>query len=66
MFTIEETQLMRKIGLKFNFDHLTDDEWLAIEENVADYLVMHCLGEDYEPNDEGLICHSILEKASIY
>lgn len=28
---------------------------------VSDYLVTHCLDEKYNPNEEGIMCESILD-----
>lgn len=62
VFTEEEIALMRRIGLNFDFDNLSDDEWIELEDTVGDYLTLQCLDEDYEPNAEGLICEDILGK----
>ncbi len=61
MFTDDQVKLMRKIGLNLNFECLSDDDWVLIEETVGDYLILQCLGEDYTPNEEGMICYSILD-----
>ncbi|MBQ3462693.1 MAG: hypothetical protein IJH36_06190 [Clostridia bacterium] len=47
--------LLEKIGIDINS---SDD---LIEQAVGDYLNLHCLDENYEPNEEGLICESILD-----
>ncbi len=62
MFTQEEIELMQRIGLDFNFEHLSDEEWCALEETIGDYLTLHCLDKNYEPNEEGLMCEAILAK----
>lgn len=62
MFTQEEISLMRRIGLDFDFDNLSDEEWCEIEEVVGENLVLRCLDEDYNPNEEGWVCESILDK----
>lgn len=62
MFTQEEIELMQRAGSDFDFDHLSDEEWCELEETVGDYLTLHCLNENYEPNHEGLLCESILAK----
>jgi len=63
MFTKKEISLMRKLGLDFDFDNLTDDEWCELEDTVGDHLDLRCLeGDDYKPNAEGLLCYDILDK----
>lgn len=62
MFTQKEISLMRQIGLDFDFNNLSDEEWCSIEEMIGEYLTLKCLDEDYNPNEEGLICESILNK----
>lgn len=32
-----------------------------IEDKVGDYLTLKCLDENYNPNEEGLMCQSILD-----
>lgn len=67
MFTQNEIELMKRLGLNADFHHLDrdDDYWLVIEERVGDYLTLHCLDENYYPNDEGIICEAILDKLPI-
>lgn len=62
MFTNEELKLMYKLGLNFDFDHLSDEDWCEIEEKVGEHLSLNCLGDDYAPNTEGLLCEAILAK----
>ena len=62
MFTDKEIQLMNSLGLSYNFDNLTDDEWCNLEEVVGDHLTLKCLDDDYDPNEEGLMCEDILAK----
>ena len=38
-----------------------NDELDVIEDKVGDYLTLNCLDENYNPNDEGIICESILD-----
>ena len=39
----------------------TNDELDVIEDKVGDYLTLNCLDENYNPNEEGLMCESILD-----
>lgn len=67
MFSPEEIKLMQAIGLNYDFNNLTEDDdcWAEIEEKVGDFLTLECLGEDYKPNDNGIICKSILNKVPV-
>ena len=38
-----------------------NDELDVIEDKVGDYLTFNCLAENYNPNEEGLMCESILD-----
>ena len=38
-----------------------NDELDVIEDKVGDYLTLNCLDENYNPNEEGLTCESILD-----
>ena len=62
MFTKEEIAFMRSLGLNFNFNELSDDEWIQIEETIGDKLSLSGLDENYNPNSIGKICESILGK----
>lgn len=62
MFTDEQKKFMRSMGLNFNFDDLSDDEWIRIEDEVGDKLVMEGLDKDYDVNEIGKMCYSILDK----
>ncbi len=62
MFTAEEIAFMRSLGLDFDFDDLSDDEWISIEEIIGDELTLKGLDIDYNPNAIGLICEEILAK----
>ncbi len=62
IFTEKEIELMKSIGLNCNFDNPSDDDWLDIEEQVGDALVLKYLDEKYEPTPEGWICEGIIDK----
>lgn len=38
-----------------------NDELDVIEDKVGDYLTLNCLDENYNPNEEVLMCESILD-----
>ncbi|NDO19940.1 hypothetical protein FMM68_09760 [Lachnospiraceae bacterium MD329] len=51
----QQIRLLKKIGLDI------DTELDILEEAVGDYFNLHCLDENYIPNEDGLICESILD-----
>ena len=51
----EQKNFLISIGINPN------DDLDKIDDFVSDYLVMHCLDEEYNPNEEGLMCESILD-----
>lgn len=53
--TEEQKEFLILIGID------PDDNLDLIEDRVGDYLTLNCLDEHYNPNDEGLICQSILD-----
>ena len=62
MFTDSEIAFMQSIGLDFDFDHLSDDEWEQLEDVVADRLAYDGLDEEYNPTPIGKLCEDILGK----
>lgn len=62
MFTQQEINFMKGLGLDFQFSNLSDNEWIEIEDKVGDQLVLCELDKDYKPTPAGKICESILSK----
>ena len=61
-FNEAQLNVLKKLGLNYNSTQdLSEDELVDLEERVGDYLTLHCLDENYEPNEEGKICESILD-----
>ena len=54
--TKEELELIKKLKL----DKL--DDLLDLEDELSDYLQLHCVTEKDNLNEEGLLCESILNK----
>ena len=61
-FTKEEIEFMKSLGLNFDFNNLSDDEWVAIEDTVGDELTLNGLDQYYNPNEIGKMCYRILDK----
>lgn len=53
--TKEQIDFLLSIGVNPN------DDFSTIADEVGDYLVTKCLDKDYEPNEEGIMCESILD-----
>ena len=67
MFSDEEIALMRSIGLDCDFNNLSeeDDYWADIEEKVGEFLTLKCLDKNYEPDDNGIVFKTILNKIPV-
>ena len=67
MFSDEEIALMRSIGLDCDFNNLSeeDDYWADIEAKVGEFLTLKCLDKNYEPDDNGIVCKTILNKIPV-
>lgn len=63
----KEIQFLKEIGVSGDLTNLTpeSDEWLEIEEKVADELEYRGLNPDYSYNDIGSLCMDILNKIPI-
>lgn len=62
MFTEKEKSFMRECGLNLDFDNLSDDDYVEIEEVIGNKLTLECLDNNYNPNEDGLLCEEILDK----
>lgn len=62
MFTEKEKSFMRECGLNLDFDNLSDDDYVEIEEIIGNKLTLECLDDNYNPNEDGLLCEEILDK----
>jgi len=61
MFTAEEIQFMKDLGLDFDFDNLSDDNWCDMEEIVGDKLVWET--SEKEPQNAAVfMCEAIMRK----
>lgn len=63
-FTKEEIEFMKSLGLNFDFNNLSDDEWVEIEDVVGTKYNDDGFDDQYynNPNKIGLMCESILDK----
>ena len=63
-FTKEEIEFMKSLGLNFDFNNLSDDEWVELEDVVGTKYNDDGFEDEYynKPNKIGLMCESILDK----
>lgn len=54
----EQRNFLMSIGIN------PDDDLDIIEDKIGDYLTLKCLDENYNPNEQGLICEGILDYIS--
>lgn len=62
--TPEMKALLKKLGLPHDAD-LSEEDRALIEERIGDYLTLHCLDENAEPNEKGRLCEAILDQMDI-
>ncbi len=60
--TDEEIGFLTSLGLKLNFENLSDEDFIIIEEIVGDELQIFGFDEDYNITLIGKLCESILDK----
>jgi hypothetical protein len=61
IYSKEQIEYMKSIGLDFDYSNMTDENWCKIENTVGNKLTLECLDENDNPNKEGLFCYSILD-----
>lgn len=61
MFSEKQIDFMKELGLELNFDNLSDDEWVQIEERVADELEYRGFDDNYNVTQRGKMCEEILD-----
>lgn len=66
MFTKEQVQYLRDVlKLQYDFsdqDALTVDEWMDIEDTVANHLQYCGFDENYKPTSDGVMCESLIDE----
>ena len=64
MFSSKQIDFMKSLGLDFDFMHLSDNEYIAIEDAVGDAYTEAAQEHPNEATDVILLCESILDKMS--
>ncbi len=62
MFTENQIKFMRSLGIEVDFDNLSDNDLVQIEERVGNELQRSGFGIDNTITDTGKLCESILDK----
>lgn len=60
-FNKNQIEFMKKIGISINFEDVSDDDALLIEDKVSDHLQKKGFNEDYSLTEDGEMCESILD-----
>lgn len=60
--TNKEIEFLMSLGLNLNFEKLSDEDFVDIEELVGEKLQTSGFDKDYKPTPIGMICESILDK----
>lgn len=62
MFNEKQRKFIRSLGLKLDFDKLTDDDLIKIEDAVAEKLQQSGFDAKYDTTSVGKMCESILDE----
>lgn len=60
-FSDEQIDFMRDIGIELDFNNLTDDDYVKIEEKVGDKLQISGFDKNCKVTKIGKMCESILD-----
>lgn len=61
LFTEIQLDMFKKLGKAIEDREYSDNELLELEDLIADRLMCSGFDKDYNPNEEGRICESILD-----
>lgn len=61
LFNEEQLKMFEEVGKFIEGRDYSDDEILELEDLIADRLMDSGFDEDYNPNEKGKICESILD-----
>lgn len=62
MFDKKEIEFIRSLGIKTDFENLSDDMLVKIEDIVSEELQKSGFDENYKITDKGKMCESVLDK----
>ena len=63
IFNSEQIKFMQSLGLNFDYNNLSDEDYVMIEDVVGNKYTFGGVdwNNDYTPNEVGLMCESILD-----
>ena len=61
LFNEDQLNMFKEIGKSIEDRDYSDDEILELEDLIADRLMHSGFDKNYNPNEEGKICESILD-----
>ena len=61
LFNEDQLNMFKEIGKSIEDREYSDDEIIELEDLIADRLMHSGFDDDYNPNEEGKICESILD-----
>lgn len=62
MFNKTEIEFMESLGIEADFENLSDDMLVKIEDIVSEKLQKSGFDENYKITEDGKICEEILDK----
>ncbi|HHZ05808.1 MAG TPA: hypothetical protein GX401_03300 [Clostridiales bacterium] len=62
VFTAEQIEFIKSLSLKPDFENLTDDDLVQIEEVIGEKLQKSGFDRNYEVTAVGRMCESILDR----
>lgn len=62
MFTTNDINFMKELGITVNFHNPSDDDLVNIENTLGDTLAIYGFDEDYKITPIGKKCEDILDK----
>ena len=63
MFSAKQIEYIKSAtGKTFDFEHLSDDDLVEIEDSIAELLQKKGFDDNDEINDDGKMCESILDR----
>lgn len=61
MLTKRQEQLLVEFGLPIDFEHLTDEQYFAIDERMSNEMMTKGVNDSGDgPNDYGELCESVI------
>lgn len=64
MFSEKQIEFMKSIGISVDFNNLSDNELISIEDRVSEKLQKSGFDEENKITETGTICESILDLLS--